>query len=339
MTLLAIDDLSVAYGQVQAVRGVTLAIAPGEALGLVGESGCGKSTLAGAILAAVPGRGRITRGRIAFDNQDIARMSANALRHLRGGSIGLVSQDALSALNPSLRIGEQLTETLRAHQPQPRATARAAALAMLAEVGLPDPARIMDAYPHRLSGGQQQRVVIAMALLPRPRLLLLDEPTTALDVTIEAGIIALLRTLCAAHGTALLFITHNLGLVAQLCQRVAVMYAGQVVEQGPVAQVFSHPGHPYTRGLVACIPRPDLPRWQQPLTPMPGQAGPPPTAAATAAAASAPAAPTPSTPAPPRSPCSTPAPPRSAASAGTRSPRPPPPRPDRPRPNPRPPPC
>lgn len=265
--LLAISNLSVAYGPARAVRDVSLAIAPGEALGLVGESGCGKSTLAGAVLGSIPGRGRVTGGAVAFDGQDVASLPRAALRRLRGGGIGLVSQDAMSALNPSIRIGEQLVETLRCHRAMTRAAARAAALAMLAEVGLPDPARVMDAYPHRLSGGQQQRVVIAMALLPRPRLLLLDEPTTALDVTVEAGIIALLQSLCAAHGTALLFITHNLGLVAQLCQRVAVMYAGQVIEHGPVADVFAAPRHPYTRGLIACIPRPDLPRAQQPQVP------------------------------------------------------------------------
>ena len=275
MTLLAIEGLSVSYRDVAAVRDVSIALMPGEALGLVGESGCGKSTLAGAVLGSVPGRGRVTAGRVCFDGQDIAALSGKALRHLRGGGIGLVSQDAMSALNPSLRIGAQLIETLLCHRPTGRAAARAAAMDMLAEVGLPDPARVMDAYPHRLSGGQQQRVVIAMALLPQPRLLLLDEPTTALDVTVEAGIIDLLRRLAAAHGTAMLFITHNLGLVAQLCDRVAVMYAGQVVETGRVSEVFDTSRHPYTRGLIGCIPRPDLPRALQPLAPMPGQAGPP----------------------------------------------------------------
>jgi peptide/nickel transport system ATP-binding protein len=273
--LLDIDGLSVLYpgrgGDVLAVRDVSLRLMKGEAVGLVGESGCGKSTLAGAILAAVPGRGRIAAGAIRFDGADIATLSPAALRQMRGGGIGLVSQDAMSALNPAFRIGDQLIETLLCHRPVGRAAARHAALAMLDEVGLPDPARIMDAYPHRLSGGQQQRVVIAMALLPQPRLLLLDEPTTALDVTVEAGIIDLLRRLCAAHGTALLFITHNLGLVAQLCRRVAVMYAGQVVETGPVGAVFDAPRHPYARGLIACIPRPDLPRSQQPIASALGQ--------------------------------------------------------------------
>ena len=275
MTLLSIQSLSIAYGPTEAVRDVSLDLRPGEALGLVGESGCGKSTLAGAILAAVPGNGRVTSGRVVFDGQDIASLSSKALRRVRGGGIGLVSQDAQSALNPAIRIGDQLVETLCAHHRVGAVEARARAHAMLSEVGLPDPARIMDAYPHRLSGGQQQRVVIAMALLPQPRLLLLDEPTTALDVTVEAGIVDLLGRLAKVHCTALLFITHNLGLVAQLCDRVAVMYAGQVVECGPVAGVFDAPRHPYTRGLIACIPRPDLPRDRQPLAPMPGQAGAP----------------------------------------------------------------
>ena len=273
--MLSIDGVSVSYGAVPAVREVSLRIAPGEALGLVGESGCGKSTLAGAVLGSVPGKGRVTGGRILFDGENLAALTPRALRRLRGGGIGLVSQDAMSALNPAFRIGAQLMEALLCHRAMSRGEAQAACLAMLSEVGLPDPGRVMDSYPHRLSGGQQQRVVIAMALLPQPRLLLLDEPTTALDVTVEAGIVALLRNLCAAHGTALLFITHNLGLVAQLCDRVAVMYAGQVVEQGAVAEVFAGPRHPYTRGLIACIPRPDLPREAQNLAAMPGQAGPP----------------------------------------------------------------
>jgi peptide/nickel transport system ATP-binding protein len=266
--LLQLEDVRIEYptrhGPVVAVRGVSLSLAPGEALGLVGESGCGKSTLAGAVLAAVPGRGRITGGRVLVDGEDVARMPRAALRQLRGGTVGLVSQDATAALNPAFRVGDQLVETLRSHHPVSRARAAAQALAMLAEVGLPDPARVMQAYPHRLSGGQQQRVVIAMALLPRPRLLLLDEPTTALDVTVEAGIVDLLRRLAASHGTAqgpgMLFITHNLGLVAQLCTRVAVMYAGEVVEQGRVDTVFAAPTHPYTRALLAAIPRPDVAR-------------------------------------------------------------------------------
>jgi len=277
--LLRINGLRIDYpsrqGAVPAVRGVSLSLAPGEALGLVGESGCGKSTLAGAVLGAVPGRGRVTSGRVLLEGNDVASLPAEALRRLRGGTVGLVSQDAMSALNPAFRIGDQLIETLRSHRPVSRAQAAAAAAAMLAEVGLPDPARMMQAYPHRLSGGQQQRMVIAMALLPQPRLLLLDEPTTALDVTVEAGIIALLRRLLASHGTAMLFITHNLGLVAQLCSRVAVMYAGEVVEEGAVGTVFDAPRHPYTRGLVGAIPRPDVPRGKQVLADMPGVAAAP----------------------------------------------------------------
>ena len=278
--LLHVDGLRIDYpsrqGPVPAVRGVSLSLAPGEALGLVGESGCGKSTLAGAVLAAVPGRGRVTAGRVLLEGRDVTGLRPRDLRRLRGGTVGLVSQDAMSALNPAFRVGDQLAETLRSHRRVSRVQAIAEAEAMLAEVGLPDPGRVMGAYPHRLSGGQQQRVVIAMALLPRPRLLLLDEPTTALDVTVEAGIIALLRRLRASHGTAMLFITHNLGLVAQLCSRVAVMYAGEVVEEGAVDTVFAAPAHPYTRGLLRAIPRPDVPRGDQVLADMPGLVAAPP---------------------------------------------------------------
>ena len=223
---------------------MSLRVLPGEALGLVGESGCGKSTLAGAILGAVPGRGRVTGGTVAFEGQDVAFLSPAALRRVRGGGIGLVSQDAMAALNPAFTVGAQLVEVVRCHRPMSRRAAWAEAEATLGEVGLPDPGRVMQSYPHRLSGGQQQRAVIAMALLPRPRLLLLDEPTTALDVTVEAGIIDLLRDLLRTRGTAMLFITHNLGLVAQLCGRVAVMYAGQVAEAGPVQAVFEAPAPP-----------------------------------------------------------------------------------------------
>ena len=177
----------------------------------------------------------------------------------------------MSALNPSLRVGSQLAETAVVHRGLPRHEARIAAQDMLAEMQMPDPERIMAAYPHQLSGGQQQRAVIAMALLAQPRLLLLDEPTTALDVTIEAGIVDLLGKLRRTHRTAMLFISHNLGLVGQICDRAAVMYAGEIVETGEVRRMFSQPRHPYTAGLMRCIPRPDLPRGMQKLVPIPGQ--------------------------------------------------------------------
>jgi len=273
--LVELDGVSIAYrtraGWVEAVTEVSLDINEGEAVGLVGESGCGKSTLALAILGHLGGRGAVTRGAIRFAGRDLADMKADELRRTRGRGIGMVYQEAMSALNPSMRIGAQLMETLIVHRGVSQTQAREAARAMLHEVKLPDPDRVMAAWPHQLSGGQQQRVVIAMALLPQPRLLLLDEPTTALDVTVEAGIVDLLGTLRRTHNTAMLFISHNLGLVGQICERVAVMYSGELVETGAVADMFARPRHPYTMGLFRCIPRPDLPREAQHLRPIRGQ--------------------------------------------------------------------
>ncbi len=273
--LLEMTDVSIVYrtraGPVPAVTGVSLTIDEGDAVALVGESGCGKSTLALAALGFFGRNGRLAGGSIRFAGQDIAGMSQRALQRLRGPGIGIVYQEAMSALNPSLRVGSQLTETAIIHRGLSRREAREAAQAVLAEMQVPDPQRIMAAYPHQLSGGQQQRVVIAMALLPQPRLLLLDEPTTALDVTVEAGIVDLLATLRRSHGTAMLFISHNLGLVGRICDRAAVMYAGEIVETGEVRRMFAQPRHPYTAGLLRCIPRPDLPRELQKLVPIPGQ--------------------------------------------------------------------
>jgi peptide/nickel transport system ATP-binding protein len=273
--LLELSDVSVAYrsraGLLPAVLGASLTIREGEAVGLVGESGCGKSTLAMAVLGYLGKNGRMTGGSVRFAGDDISAMTREALRRIRGPGIGIVYQDAMSALNPSLRIATQLTEVVTVHRGGSRTQARAVASAMLVETGLADPERIMAAYPHQLSGGQQQRVVIAMALLPQPRLLLLDEPTTSLDVTVEAGIVDLLATLRRTHNMAMLFISHNLGLVGQICERVAVMYAGEIVETGGVQRMFARPLHPYTMGLVRCIPRPDLPRSEQRLVPIAGQ--------------------------------------------------------------------
>jgi peptide/nickel transport system ATP-binding protein len=273
--LLEIADVSVAYrtraGLLPAVIGASLTIHEGEAVGLVGESGCGKSTLAMAVLGHLGRNGRLTGGSVRFAGADIGGLSREALRRIRGPGIGVVFQEAMSALNPSMRVGAQLIETVIVHRGGGRAQARAAASAMLVEMRLADPDRIMGAYPHQLSGGQQQRVMIAMALLPQPRLLLLDEPTTSLDVTVEAGIVDLLATLRRTHNTAMLFISHNLGLVGQICERAAVMYAGEIVETGVVGEMFARPRHPYTMGLMRCIPRPDLPRAAQCLVPIPGQ--------------------------------------------------------------------
>jgi peptide/nickel transport system ATP-binding protein len=273
--LLEMIDVAISYrtrtGPVPAVTGVSLTIDEGEAVGLVGESGCGKSTLALASLGHLGRNGRLTAGSIRFAGQDIAGLTREQLRRIRGPGIGIVYQEAMSALNPSVRVGAQLGETVIVHGGLSPRRARDAASAMLTEMEVPDPERVMAAYPHQLSGGQQQRIVIAMALLPQPRLLLLDEPTTAFDVTIEAGIVALLARLRRTHNTAMLFISHNLGLVGQICDRAAVMYAGEIVETGAVRQMFAHPRHPYTIGLVGCIPRPDLPREAQRLSPIPGQ--------------------------------------------------------------------
>jgi len=273
--LLEIDDVSVAYrtraGLLPAVIGASLSIQQGEAVGLVGESGCGKSTLAMAILGHLGKNGRLTGGSVRFAGASIDHLPREALRRIRGPGIGVVFQEAMSALNPSMRVGSQLAETVIVHRGGTHAQARAAAGAMLVEMRLADPERIMAAYPHQLSGGQQQRVMIAMALLPQPRLLLLDEPTTSLDVTVEAGIVDLLTTLRRTHDMAMLFISHNLGLVGQICERAAVMYAGEIVETGAVREMFAHPRHPYTLGLMRCIPRADLPRKAQSLIPIPGQ--------------------------------------------------------------------
>lgn len=273
MTLLQIDDLAVSYatrgGDVPAVLDVSLAIARGESLGLVGESGCGKTTVAMAIMQHFGRSGRIAHGRILFDGEDMAARSASATHGRRGG-IAMVYQDPMSTLNPGLTIGEQLAEVPVYLAGLSWDAARTRAAGMLRDVRLPDVARVMAAYPHQLSGGQQQRVVIAMALLAEPALLLLDEPTTSLDVTIEAGVIDLIADLRRRFGTTLLYISHNLGLIAHVCDRVAVMYAGEIVEEGGVAEVFARPRHPYTSGLLRCIPHPTAPRSERPLRPIPG---------------------------------------------------------------------
>jgi peptide/nickel transport system ATP-binding protein len=273
--LLDIRGLSVAFatraGEVPAVTDFSCAVMRGEAMGLVGESGCGKSTVALAILRDLGRAGRITAGRILFDGEDVATMSASRLRALRGGRVAMVYQEPMASLNPAMRIGAQLAEAPMIHDGVDRAEARARALAMLRAVRLPDPERVMGAYPHQLSGGQQQRVVIAMALLCRPELLLMDEPTTALDVTVEAGIVDLVKDLAAETGAALLFISHNLGLVLEVCRRVTVMYAGQAVETGPVGDVFRDMRHPYTQGLFRSIPVPGADKTRRPLVAIPGQ--------------------------------------------------------------------
>ncbi len=255
--LLDIAGLAVSYGttnrRVPAVRNVSFAIAPGEAYGLIGESGSGKTTIAFAVMGHLNG-GRVDAGRILFRDRDILALSPQELASLRGRSIAMVYQDPLSSLNPTLRVGEQVAEGIRHHRGLSHRAAAAEAASLLDQVHLPDPARLMLRYPHELSGGQQQRVVIAMALACRPQLLIMDEPTTGLDVTTEAVILDLVAELRSALGVAILFISHNLGVVRRVCDRIGVLYAGELMEEGRTEKVLQRPRHPYTRSLLRSIP-------------------------------------------------------------------------------------
>ena len=256
--LLEIAGLGVAFrtetGPRGVIRGVSLSVRPGEILGLVGESGSGKSVTALAIMRLLGELGSITAGRIALDGRDLLALGAEAMRRVRGREIAMIFQEPMTSLNPLLRIGFQIEETLRTHLGLRGSAARAQGIALLEAVGLPAAAARYDDYPHLLSGGQRQRVMIAMAMACTPRLLIADEPTTALDVTIQAQILALMRQMRAAHGSAILLITHDLGVIAQMADRVAVMYAGEIVEIAPVRAVLTAPAHPYTRLLLAAIP-------------------------------------------------------------------------------------
>jgi ABC-type dipeptide/oligopeptide/nickel transport system ATPase component len=251
--LLRIEDLSIAYGGVAAVDRVSFEVAEGEVLGLVGESGCGKTTLALATIGLLPPNARV-EGRILFKGVDLRGLGHEQLRALRGDGIGMVFQDPAMALDPAYAVGEQIAETIAAHRPVGRREARARALALLQEVGIPAAERRYGDPPHRFSGGMQQRVVIAIAIANEPSLLIADEPTTALDVTIQAQILSLLRDLRVRHRTAILLIAHDFGVVAQLCERAAVLYAGQIVEAASVQSLFAAPQHPYTRALLAAQP-------------------------------------------------------------------------------------
>jgi oligopeptide/dipeptide ABC transporter ATP-binding protein len=254
--LLSVEDLSVSYpaagGRLLALRGATLSVGRGEALGIVGESGCGKSTLAAAMINLLPNGARVTGGTVRLDGTDILQLAPAALRTLRGRRVAMVFQDPMTAFNPVLTIGRQLADFAGAHDAARARPDRLAA--MLSRVGIPDPARCLERYPHELSGGMRQRVAIAAALLMEPEVLIADEPTTALDVTMEAQIIHLLRELRAGFDGAIVIVTHHLGVVAELCDRVAVMYAGEVAETGPVDAIFHDPRHPYTQALLACDP-------------------------------------------------------------------------------------
>ena len=273
--VLAIRNLSVSYfvrGQeVRAVREVDLTVRAGETLAVVGESGSGKSSLAFAVMRGLDAAGRVTAGSIRFNDMDLLAIGPRELRAIQGSRIAMVYQDPQTSLNPAFRVGDQIGEVVRAHTGLRGSRAEERVRELLAGVNLPDPAGAALRYPHELSGGQQQRVLIAMAFACNPELLIMDEPTTGLDVTTEAHILDLVADLKQRFGSAILYITHNLGVVARFCHRVAVMYAGEMVEEGPVSRVFSSPIHPYTRSLLTCIPRLDLSKHDRPLNAIEGQ--------------------------------------------------------------------
>ncbi len=259
-TLLQVQDLQLEFktarGRLQALNGISFEVRPREIFGLVGETGCGKTVTGLSILRLLPKSAHITAGVILFNGKDLLQASPKEMEALRGGDIAMIFQDPASALNPVFTLGAQMVNVIRQHTSLTAPAAQARAAEMLTQVGLPDVRRMLAAYPHQLSGGQQQRVMIAMALSCRPRLLIADEPTTALDVTIQAQILRLLRDLQTQFDFSVILITHNLGVVAQTCDRLAVLYAGRVAEMGDTEQLFNHPQHPYTRGLMAAIPRP-----------------------------------------------------------------------------------
>ena len=259
MALLEIRDLRVEiptrWGTLVALDDVSLEIAPGEVLGVVGESGAGKSMTGAAVLKLLPSPARIAAGEVRLEGERIDTLSEAGMRRVRGRRIGAIFQDPLTSLNPLFRIGDQLEETMLAHLDIDAAEARQRAVRLLREVGIPAPEERMKAYPHELSGGMRQRVVIALALCAEPKVIVADEPTTALDVSIQAQIVSVLNRLCRQHGTAVMLITHDMGVIAETADRVAVMYAGRVVETGPVDDVIQRPRHPYTKGLMAAIPR------------------------------------------------------------------------------------
>jgi peptide/nickel transport system ATP-binding protein len=262
--LLEVDRLRVEFpsrhGTLVALDDVSFSIAPGEILGVVGESGAGKSLTGSAIIGLLDPPGRIASGEIRFDGRRIDDLPYDEMRKLRGRHIGAIFQDPLTSLNPLYTVGRQLVETIRVHLPLSAAQARERAVGLLRETGIPAPEQRIDQYPHQFSGGMRQRVVIALALAANPRLIVADEPTTALDVSVQAQVISLLRRLCKEHGAAVMLITHDMGVIAETCDRVAVMYAGRVAELGPVQSVIHSPAHPYTVGLMGAIPAIDQDR-------------------------------------------------------------------------------
>jgi len=272
--LLAVTDLRVQFGTkkgtVHAVNGVSFSVGRGEMLGIVGESGCGKSATGLSIMRLVPRPGRITSGAILLDNQDLRALGESEMRAIRGKSISMIFQDPMSALNPVLTISRQLTEALILHEGMGRRDAHDRSVELLRKVGIPSPEKRIRDYPHQFSGGMRQRATIAMAISCRPKIIIADEPTTALDVTIQAQIIELMQSICRELGTSIVLITHSLGIVAGTCRRVAVMYAGRIVEQAGTDEMFSNPRHPYTHGLLTSTPRMD--RVERRLQPIGGMA-------------------------------------------------------------------
>jgi peptide/nickel transport system ATP-binding protein len=256
--LLSVRDLTVEFatkrGVVQAVNEVSFDLFDGERLAIVGESGSGKSVMSASLLQLVSYPGRIVKGSAMFEGEDLLGMKGRHLRDMRGSAVTMVFQDPMTALNPVLRIADQIIPPMRRHLGLSRAEARQQAIEVLRRTGIPDPARNIDAYPHELSGGMRQRALIAMAIVCKPRLLIADEPTTALDVTIQAQIVALLKEIAEEEGSAVIFVTHDMGLVARFAHRVAVMYAGRIVEIAPVNEIFENPQHPYTQALLDSIP-------------------------------------------------------------------------------------
>ena len=273
--ILEVENLSISFftrdSEIPAVTGFDLKVMEGESMGIVGESGCGKSTVALAIMSYLGGNGKIMSGSIKFKGRDMTQMSKAELREIRRSSIAMVYQEPMASLNPAMKIGNQLIEVPRIHEKVSREEAWSRARDMLVAVRLPDPERIMRSFPHQISGGQQQRVVIAMALLSKPSLLLLDEPTTALDVTVEAAIVDLIADLARDLGISLVYISHNLGLILEACDRITVMYSGEMVETGTVEAVFDRMRHPYTQALFRSIPLPGADKNARPLTSIPGQ--------------------------------------------------------------------
>jgi oligopeptide/dipeptide ABC transporter ATP-binding protein len=261
-------ELPLSRGTVHAVEGASLTVEPGEAFGLVGESGCGKSMTLRAIMGLLPRPGHIVGGEVLFDGEDLVTASPGRLRQVRGGSIAMIFQEPMTALNPVMRVGDQIAEGPQVRLRLSRTAARERALDLMRRVGIPDPVRRARAYPHELSGGLRQRIMIAIALSCDPKLILCDEPTTALDVTIQDQILKLLLNLRREFGVSVVFVTHDLAVVAETCERVAVMYAGQIVETGTVDEVFRAPRHPYTLGLLRSVP--DFDRVQDSLSAIQG---------------------------------------------------------------------